>query len=327
MQYVLGIDQGASKTHAIIADGFGRILGLGKGDGACHSSGGMAKSMCAVKDAVNQALQQSGLTIDKVQVLVAGMTGVDWEHEEKLLESELKKEFAIKTIVVVNDCIIALRAGTKKRIGAVLCAGSGLNCAVKKDEHTEYVYGFYIEDEHQGGASLGRAVLKAVCNAHSGMTKPTKLTKLVLDHFAMKSVDELLYNQVCGKISNAKMMSLSLILEDAAALNDQVALDILANYGTNIAAYVVAGMEKLAMLDCDIDVVLSGSIFKCKIPVLREAVTLGIHRHAAYAKIVNSVYEPIIGALLLCIDKLHGETPIEVYQNIEIAAATFNIKR
>ena len=30
MRYVLGIDQGGSKTHAVIADQEGRLLGMGK---------------------------------------------------------------------------------------------------------------------------------------------------------------------------------------------------------------------------------------------------------------------------------------------------------
>ena len=67
-----------------------------------------------------------------------------------------------------------------------------------------------------------------------------------------------------------------MLLERAAAQNDRVALDILEQYGKTLARYAVAGLRKADMLDADIDVVLSGSILKCRIPVLKETVAAQI---------------------------------------------------
>lgn len=55
VKYVIGIDQGASKTHAIVSDEYGIVLGMGKSYGACHSSDGMTHAITAVKEAVDQA--------------------------------------------------------------------------------------------------------------------------------------------------------------------------------------------------------------------------------------------------------------------------------
>ena len=41
MKYVMGIDQGSSKTYAIVGDDGGNVLGFGKSYGACHSNTGM----------------------------------------------------------------------------------------------------------------------------------------------------------------------------------------------------------------------------------------------------------------------------------------------
>ncbi len=78
MKYVIGIDQGASKTHAIVSDEYGIVLGMGKSYGACHSSDGMTHAITAVKEAVDQALEQSGISIQEIELIAAGMTGVDW---------------------------------------------------------------------------------------------------------------------------------------------------------------------------------------------------------------------------------------------------------
>ena len=59
MRYVLGIDQGGSKTHAVIADQEGRLLGMGKSYGACHSSTSLDYAVQAVVQAADQACQSA----------------------------------------------------------------------------------------------------------------------------------------------------------------------------------------------------------------------------------------------------------------------------
>jgi N-acetylglucosamine kinase-like BadF-type ATPase len=53
--YNLGIDQGGTKTVAIVAGDDGCILGRGFGAGACHFFDGLPKAMAAVETAVQQA--------------------------------------------------------------------------------------------------------------------------------------------------------------------------------------------------------------------------------------------------------------------------------
>lgn len=327
MKYVLGIDQGGSKTHAIVSDEYGRILGMGKSYGACHSSDGLDYAIAAVKEAVGQALKQGEVSIQEIEVIVAGMTGVDWDFEESLLSNTLREVFSVEKVKVVNDCIIAMRAGTKSKYGCVLCAGSGLNCAVRNDSGEQFIYGFYIDEEFQGGFSLGKLTIKAVLDSHIGLKPETKLTKMLLNYFQVNTVEELLYKKVTGVITSRDYLHLPIILEEAAAQNDTVALSVLAYYGKNIAMYAIRGMEKLDIINMGVDVILSGSIFKCKLPILREAVSLEIHKYAINAKIVDAIYEPIVGAALLGLDSLYQEILSEVYENLEKAAEKFQIKR
>ena len=77
MKYVLGIDQGATKTHALVADETGHLLGIGTGIGACHSMNGMAAAMRGVEESVRAALSMAALTLSDIAWLAAGMTGVD----------------------------------------------------------------------------------------------------------------------------------------------------------------------------------------------------------------------------------------------------------
>ncbi len=329
MRYVLGIDQGASKTYAMVADERGGIVGFGQSAGACHSTNGMEKAVESATAAASAALAQAGCTIEDIRHVTAGATGVDWPGEAELVARHFASALRcpLERVQVVNDCIIALRAGTRKDSGCVLCAGSGLNCAVVKDRRVEVIFGFYIPDEDQGGAALGRRTLRAVFDAQMDLIPPTALTQELLSYFRAQSVDELLHRYVDGGVTPQEVLYLPMLLERAAAQNDRVALDILEQYGKTLARYAVAGLRKADMLDADIDVVLSGSILKCRIPVLKETVAAQIHRHAGRARIVDSYLEPVVGAVLMGLDKLYDVLPQSLYDRIEADARQMDLVR
>lgn len=327
MKYVIGIDQGASKTVALVIDQEGNVLGMGKSFGACHSSEGLDYAMRSVEECVSQSLKQSGLSIESVAVIAAGMTGVDWDYEEELLKKALKQRFAVNEITVVNDCIIAMHAGTTKDNACVLCAGSGLNCAIKKNKELKQVYGFYIDDEFQGGYSLGIKAIKAVLNAHIGLYPDTKLREMILEYFRIESIDALLYKKVTGEITSKDYLKLPLLVEEAAAANDAVALKLLADFGRDISMFAIQGLKRYEMINMDVDVVLSGSIFKCKVPVLKEAVSLEIHKNTLKANIVDAEYEPVVGAALLGLETLNKGFKTNVYNNLKRYADKFQLKR
>lgn len=255
-----------------------------------------------------------------------GLTGIDWDYEAELLENEIQKHFPKAHVKIVNDCIIAMRAATRKQQCGILCAGSGLNCAVQNGENC-FVYGFYIPDEYQGGWSLGRRAIQAVFDAHMGLLEKTELTPRLLRHFRVRTVDELLYMQVTGKIKSSDYLSLPIILEEAAQKGDKTAGDIWIHYGKKIVAYLEARMNKMGILGCDVDIVLSGSIFKCKFQGFQEAVKEEILKRIPGANVIAAEYEPVIGAVLMGINGMNGVLTENIYRNIEKGADRFPVRR
>lgn len=326
MKYVMGIDQGSSKTHVIIGDDCGNVLGFGRSYGACHSNTGIEYAMAAVEEAMNTALKQAGLTMGQIDTLAAGMTGVDWEYESSLLQDKLEELTRIRNVIVVNDCIIAMRAGSTHNYGAVLCAGSGLNCAVRDKDGNEFVYGFYIDDEYQGGSALGKACVRAVTEAYIGLEEETLLTDVILEKFHCRSVDQLLFNKVTGKITMEDYLSLPIDLEEAAHQGDETAKKILYRFGRQFGKYVTAAMKKMNMTGYETEVVLSGSIFKCREPELRKAVADYLAAEAPLAKIVDAEYEPIVGAYLIAMERSGKNGEINLH-NVEKCSGIFPLKR
>jgi len=329
VKYVLGLDQGGSKTHAVVADMEGNILGIGCGAGACHSVSGLDAATAAIYDASMQAIRAAGITVEQIDMVAGGLTGVDWPHETQLLTSAVSDTLGIpqEKIVVVNDCLIALRAGTSKPSGCILCAGSGLNCAVRHPDGMEYTFGFYIEDRCQGGSALGMRTLQAVFDSEAGLCAPTVLTDKVLRYMGCKTVDEMLFRQVTDGLGSDRILRLPPVLEEAAMEGDEVAKEILRVFARDIARYVVVGLKRLDMLQQDMEVVLSGSIFKCRAPELIDTVADVILSSAPNATILESVYEPVIGAVLLALDNVEGTNAVLIQEHIGRDAKRFNMVR
>ena len=329
MRTVLGIDQGGSKTHAVIVNEQGELLGLGCGAGACHSTHGMEYAMQAIADAIHQAEAMAQMDVRDVSYVSAGLTGIDWPHEASMLRGELSGRFSIaqEHISVVNDCVIALRAGSSSQKSCILCAGSGLNCAVQRDAEHRWEFGFYIADSCQGGNALAERTVQAVLDAEIGLEPATCLTAMTLEHFGVPSVDALLERKVTTGLDRAKMLELPKLLEKAAEFNDGLALELLARFGHDVARYVVAGLRRMDMLHEKVEVVLSGSVFKCRQPILEESIAAEIHRYAGGAYLVDGLYEPIIGAALLALDHLADCDPTVVNEHIKRDAMRFHMIR
>lgn len=300
MGLILALDQGGTKTVALAATGRGEILGVGYGRGACHSSAGMDVAMAAVREAMAAALAGAGATAAEVERVCGGMAGADYPHEFPLLTEGLRAVTGVHPVTVVNDCIIARRAGTDSPWGAVLCAGTGLNAAVISPRGETFVFGDYIGGEDQGGSALGRHAVRAAFNAEAGLGPPTLLTASLLAHFQLNTVDEMLFQYVTGRLGPTSV--LMPLLVSAVRAGDAVAARVVTDFGERLARYITAGLRRFAMTGLEVDVVLSGGIFKAGLPELRETVSHSIRQGAGRARILDARYEPVVGALLLAMD-------------------------
>jgi len=325
MTCVLALDQGGTKTAALVADGAGRILGAGYSGGACHAIDGMPLAMAMVMAACRQALQQAGLSLEQVGLVVAGMTGADWPEEYPLLQGALRAAMGAADVTVVNDCIIAFRAGTDSPCGAVLCAGTGLNAAVISPAGESFIYGYYIDGDDNGGTALGRLALRAVYNAQSGIGLPTRLTQAVLAFYGAASVDGVMRRAVAGQLGEPK--ALVPLLAGVVREGDPVAVGLVEAFGARLARYVVAGVARYGMLGATADVVLSGGVFKAGMPELRKAVARGIQAEAPGMTLVDARYEPVVGALLLGLDRLAGKSVPLASDAVAQSVARFGLSR
>ena len=301
MNFVIGVDQGGSGTRAVICSLDGRILGKGWGPGACHAFDGLEAAMQATQNAVRAAYGDAGFT-EKAKTYVGGHTGADWSDEYILLREGVEALNLAEKVIIVNDSMVALRAGMERTYGAILVAGTGANCAVRSPDGREFIYHYYHDDELQGGGAIGRAALKAIFRAETGRPPQTVLRQRVLEYFDLPDVDILKRKLVEGRFPVDRIPEIAPLVFEASAKGDVVANKILTHFGKGCAELVVNGLRRMRMLEMEVDVVLAGGIFKNKYPFVVDTMANYFKKHSLQAHLIMARYEPVVGAALLALE-------------------------
>ena len=316
MRYVIGLDQGSSKTWAAVSDQAGRLLGVGRAPGGYptrQTDAAMAHSCRAVE----MALMHADLTGQAIDLLYAGLTGADWPDEYDFLQRAVANLGLAHQAHLVNDTIVALRGGTSNSYGAIVTAGTGSNCAIRTPTGEEYLYHYYVENDLQGGVALGRRALRAIYRAETGREPPTHLTRLALAHLDFASVDELLRADCEGHFADEVVKTLAPLVFQAACVDDVVAVNILTAFGRGLAELVTAGLRRFEMTQLPVEIVISGSVFKGEGGLLQAVMGEEIEQVAPRARLVDARYEPVVGAVLLALEAAGIAVDAEVEANVE----------
>ena len=308
MEYYLGIDQGGTKSSVVVGAEDGTLIG-------CETGGG---SVFYLDDPDNSSTQTvlrlsekifygTGLSMDKITAVCAGLSGADWDFEYPLHERRLCEGLGAMNITttVLNDCIIAMRAGSAAPNRAVICAGTEINIAAHAADGQEIIYGYYINPRLRGALALGGIVLDSVADAAIGVNPPTTLTDIVLNLTGYRSVESLLTDLATRRITIDPRDFVEGLL-NAALEGDAVSVAIVDDFATGVSRYITAALPQLALTQADVELVYSGSVFKNVGSVITARITDALLPKFPHMRFINARYEPVCGALLTLLDRRYG---------------------
>ena len=298
---ILAIDQGSSKTQALVGDNKGVIHGSGLAEGACHFLVGMDKAMNAVKSAAETAMRDAGLKPEDIDCVSAGMAGANWANEFEMLTEGLETLFAKAKATVYNDCVPALYAGSQSANAIVLCAGSSFNAAVLKDRELVWIYNNYTESVDEGGKGLSKRAMEGVFRSMTGMGPQTSLKERALQFFSYDEILPMLLDFSRGCIQKP-LKDFAAVVDEEAMRGDEVALHAQYEFALSASRYATAALKQYALIHKPVDIVLSGGVFKAHSAVMMDAICTEVHRIAPKARVVQALYEPVVGAYQLALN-------------------------
>jgi N-acetylglucosamine kinase-like BadF-type ATPase len=296
LRCVVGIDAGATKTVGILADERGRTLAQARGTGANLQVQGEAQV-----EAVFRAILDELAEVGRPQALCVGIAGVDRPADEAAVR-EILTQLGHPRGRIVNDAVIVLAAGSPSRTGIVVLSGTG-SISYGVDSHGTMAraggFGSLLGDEGSG-YWLGNQAIRAVVRASDGRGSATRLTGIVLEALAIRTIEELvplIYEQ---HLPRSAVAALAGKVERARAQGDAVASELMLRAAQELALSAQAVSRKLRF-DEPYPIVLAGGVFQA-CPSLGRLVVDRLGLPQARPVILDR--EPAMGAVALAIDLL-----------------------
>src|SRR5512135_277963 len=168
--YYLGVDTGATKSHALIADDTGRALGFGEAGPGNHEVVGYAGMTEVLLGIAGQAMAEASISIGQIAGAGFGLAGYDWPSERLASLDAIRPLRLRAPLEILNDAAIAVPAGAAEGWGVAVVAGTSCNCWGwdRQRRHLGHMTGFSrLMDEAAGGGELVLKSLHAIARAWS----------------------------------------------------------------------------------------------------------------------------------------------------------------
>ena len=124
------------------------------------------------------------------------------------------------------------------------------------------------------------------------------------------------------------MKNFAPLLSGAYAAGDSEAKIIVEEFAEGSARYITAGMTRLGMNGKEMDLVLSGSVFKNNGALIADRIFELVTEKEPYVKKVRGRYEPVCGAALTLLDRYYGGAlPQDIAGAFDETACRFDLLR
>lgn len=316
MKYILGVDGGGSKTYSVITNENGEKLGEGIADGANYQMIGLEKGLAHIRQSIEAALTQAGLSYEQISFAQFALAGADREIDFSNLTPALA-ELPLHQWDLVCDTLAGLRIGSPENIGVVLVCGSGTN-AVGKDESGRMVQigGFgYLYGDAAGGSYMAQETFRAAVRSWESRESPSILVDLVPQYYGYKDMKSL-WNDFLDQQIQRVSSDLTVVLHKAADQGDHLAIKIMKDTGVELGLAANSVIKRLNGLEKkNIPIVLIGTIFqRGKSRHLIDSLLETIKKQHDKVQLIIPEMEPVYGAILLAMDQLNIKVKSETYE-------------
>ena len=302
---VLAVDGGNSKTDLALVSRSGALLALVRGPTISHQQVPMEMAMmrlaALVEEARGQARTAAGAEIGSFCV-----AGADFVADVRALTRAFTAAAVAERVTVRNDAFAALRAGAPRGWGIVVICGAGVNAVgVGPDDRTARLAGIGdLSGDWGGGYGVGKEALAVAVRARDGRGDATSLSRLVPERLGTKRPIDVTRAMYDGRMSDRRLEELAPVVFAAAADGDAVARGIVDRLADELAVMAIAIARRLRVVRRDVDVVLTGGVFRTEEPGFYARLEERLRGGVPGAQIARLAARPVLGAALIGLDEL-----------------------
>jgi N-acetylglucosamine kinase-like BadF-type ATPase len=296
--YFLGVDTGATKSHALICDAQGQAVGVGKGGPGNHESIGKAGFTQVLNAVTAAALEMAGISKTQIAGAGYGIAGYDWSEDEALMHDVIATLALNAPYAIMNDSGPALLAGSSNGWGVSIGSGTGVNGRGRdaQGRQARVTGNGSAFGEIGGGSELVRRAVVEISKAWSMRGPTTRLSEVFIDYTGAKDVEDLLAGLARGRYKLGAPVA-PLVFQTANE-GDPVAQGVVCWMGAGLGDVACGIIRQLDIAALAFDVVLSGSMFQGS-PLMLESMQTEVWKLAPQARFVHLSAPPVVGAVML----------------------------
>ncbi len=265
---------------------------------------GAVAAVDSLAAAVAEVLAATGM--HRVDHIAAYLANADLPAEEDAIRDAFVANGWAANVVVENDTLAMLRAGTRAQDAVAVVCGAGINCVgvAASGRRVRYPALGRITGDWGGGLGLAKEVLLSTSRHEDGRGEPTALTRAVAAHFDLPTAVAVAEAVHLRELDPDRIHELVPLLFEVAAAGDRVATAIVQRQASEIVLFATATLRRLDLLDSPADIVLGGGILTSANPVLLDDVYAGLARDAPLGRPVVLDIGPVVGAALLGLEQV-----------------------
>ncbi|MBN1250062.1 MAG: ATPase [Anaerolineae bacterium] len=296
--YHLGVDIGGTKSHALIADETGRVVGSGLAGAGSYEVVGWDGMAAALREVVGAALVSAGIGPDEIAGAGYGIAGYDWPGEREPHDAAIRALGLGGSYRLVNDSMIGLVAGAEQGWGLAVVSGTGANCWGRNRAgrlgHT--TGGAEMLGEYGGADTIVPGAIRAVSRAYTKRSPETALTGVLVTLAGAKDAGDLLEGLYMGRYKIGTDAAPAIF--QIAAAGDTVANQLIAWAGRELGSLCVGVTRQLGLENEAFEVVQIGSLFGVSALLTTEMMAT-LHEVAPGARATRLTVPPVIGGVIL----------------------------
>ncbi len=297
-RYLLGVDVGATKTHALIADENGLVCGFGEAGPGNHEGVGYDGLAAALRTATVQAVAQAGISIAQIAGAGFGIGGYDWPSEREQMLRTIQTLGLNAPFEAVNDAIIGLLAGAPEGWGIAVVAGTGCNCwGWDRNHRVGRMTGMgWQMGEAAGAGELVDEAIRCIARDWSLRGPSTRLTLAFIELAGAQDTEDLLEGITQHRYTIGA--EAAPLVFQVAAEGDVLARQLVEWAGRELGGLAIGVVRQLGLESLEFDVVLVGSLYDGS-PLLTQSMRQTVRAIAPGARFLRLEAPPVVGGVLL----------------------------
>lgn len=295
----MGIDVGGSKTHALLSDEHGQVLGFGEGPGGNPEMVGYDGLTLAMQTAIQKACKQAGIKRAQVKAAGFGIAGYDWPFQyTDTLQAVQALGMRTDILAIENDAVPPIYGGTMHGWGIAACVGTGNNVRgldargnIGRITGNSSTFG-----EFGGAGEIMQTVLQRLAWMWTGRGKTTALADFLIRDCGARDLGDLIEGLVAERY-RLRADQAPLVVQ-AAERGDEVACEVLSWNSHELAMSVLAVAGQLNLTEQNFEVVMSGKLFQVN-ALYRQSFIDCVQHSARLAEIRLFSSLPVVGAVIM----------------------------